>query len=1018
MSNKLILKASAGTGKTYRLSLEFIASLIQGIDFKDILVMTFTKKATAEIKERILIFLKDICEDEEKRKEIEENIKKIYGDSLVFDITKIKRIYKNIIENKDKLKIYTIDSFTNMIFKKAIAPYLKIYSYEIIDEEENKKILIKTFEKLFENKEDFALFKEFLEDNSEKNMEIYIELIKRIIAQRWKMILIGKDIPQKTRYSHKSTVTLLERVGEILEEIAKIKGKTFFDLVRKEGLEYFRYKDKEEYLKENYKKFLEENIWDGRKVKSKKGDIDSHLEDLKYLYEEFRENLGKELFNTFIIPYEEKLLKIIEKIYSIYDEIKFREKRFTFIDISCYTFKYLEDKELGFIDENGLTDEFFEVIDGKLKSIFIDEFQDTSVLQWRILRNTLAKSENIICVGDEKQSIYGWRGGEKKLFENLSTIIGAKEEELDTCFRSQKNIVEYTNEIFKELALESDKNLPINNNWKFNEVKYRENKVGGLIKIFSGDEEVGAIEKIADEIEKNFSGNYKGIGILARRKKTLEEIASVLGERGIPYILESDTNIVENRGIDGAYFLINWLVKKDFLALLDFLRSDLINVSATNLKKILEAREKIEKNLYSGEGDFEIEREIFLTLQKLYSEYRKYNGKTEFLTYELLERIGIGNRFNSNEDTLNIFTFYKLLKEYKYFGDFLIEYEDNNQKDKFKKVSMGNDNSVSLMTIHKSKGLEFETLFYFVTKNTGGNNKSGMEFYLEMDNTYSQVNSFLITNKKFNLILSKVEERKYLENEKLKEEHEEINNLYVALTRPKKNLYVVINNIKDIAESNFSVLLSNKDRGELILSSQEKSEEKELIKFDVDLSTPKILYKKEVVENRQEALDKIYSHTLQIEGKRIRGNIVHYFLENILEWKDSEVELARRLTFGKYASIVGEKEINDILSQKNIEHIYSRCEKIFNTSWDFVYREYPAYLKVDGENKNFRIDRLMVKLPTTTEKGKIYIADYKTGKFDEEQMKNYILAVNDMLDKSEAKKEDFEIETEFIELLL
>ena len=165
-------------------------------------------------------------------------------------------------------------------------------------------------------------------------------------------------------------------------------------------------------------------------------------------------------------------------------------------------------------------------------------------------------------------------------------------------------------------------------------------------------------------------------------------------------------------------------------------------------------------------------------------------------------------------------------------------------------------------------------------------------------------------------------------------------------------------------------------------------------------------------------MDKIYSHTLQIEGKRIRGNIVHYFLENILEWKDSEVELARRLTFGKYASIVGEKEINDILSQKNIEHIYSRCEKIFNTSWDFVYREYPAYLKLDGENKNFRIDRLMVKLPTTTEKGKIYIADYKTGKFDEEQMKNYILAVNDMLDKSEAKKEDFEIETEFIELLL
>ena len=58
MKNRLILKASAGTGKTYRLSLEYVASLCYGNDFKDILVMTFTKKATAEIKDRILKFLK------------------------------------------------------------------------------------------------------------------------------------------------------------------------------------------------------------------------------------------------------------------------------------------------------------------------------------------------------------------------------------------------------------------------------------------------------------------------------------------------------------------------------------------------------------------------------------------------------------------------------------------------------------------------------------------------------------------------------------------------------------------------------------------------------------------------------------------------------------------------------------------------------------------------------------------------------------------------------------------------
>lgn len=239
MGKKLILKASAGTGKTYRLSLEYIASLMVGIDFKDILVMTFTKKATAEIKERILKFLKEICESEEKRVEIEKNLQNIYGDVFSFEISKVKKIYKNIVENKDKLKIYTIDSFTNTIFKKAIAPYLKIYSYEIVDEEENRKILIRTFEKLFENREDFNLFKSFLEDNSEKDMDRYVELIRNIINQRWKMILLGKNLEKKEPLDYKPALPILEKQEEILKEIAGIKGKPFDDLVKKDYRGYF-----------------------------------------------------------------------------------------------------------------------------------------------------------------------------------------------------------------------------------------------------------------------------------------------------------------------------------------------------------------------------------------------------------------------------------------------------------------------------------------------------------------------------------------------------------------------------------------------------------------------------------------------------------------------------------------------------------------------------------------------------------------------------------------------------------
>jgi len=73
--NNIILKASAGTGKTYRLSLEFIANLIRGVNYKNIVVMTFTKKATAEIKERIYDFLHQIAFDEGNGTELEKNLK-------------------------------------------------------------------------------------------------------------------------------------------------------------------------------------------------------------------------------------------------------------------------------------------------------------------------------------------------------------------------------------------------------------------------------------------------------------------------------------------------------------------------------------------------------------------------------------------------------------------------------------------------------------------------------------------------------------------------------------------------------------------------------------------------------------------------------------------------------------------------------------------------------------------------------------------------------------------------------
>ena len=104
--NKIILKASAGTGKTYRLSLEYIANLIRGVNYKNIVVMTFTKKATAEIKERIYDFLYQIAFEKYDWIGLENSLKELYGfsDSEILK-ENLQDIYFEMIKNKDEIRI-------------------------------------------------------------------------------------------------------------------------------------------------------------------------------------------------------------------------------------------------------------------------------------------------------------------------------------------------------------------------------------------------------------------------------------------------------------------------------------------------------------------------------------------------------------------------------------------------------------------------------------------------------------------------------------------------------------------------------------------------------------------------------------------------------------------------------------------------------------------------------------------------------------------------------------------------
>lgn len=144
-----VIKASAGTGKTYRLSIEYINMLLQGKAPEEIVVITFTRKATAEIRAKIFSNIEKLLERGTIESEmIVDSLIKIGNMSekeKIFEIISKRRT--EMLKRKDKIKITTIDSFINSIFSKIAAPASGLYSYEIIDDTLNREYLMNTLEK-------------------------------------------------------------------------------------------------------------------------------------------------------------------------------------------------------------------------------------------------------------------------------------------------------------------------------------------------------------------------------------------------------------------------------------------------------------------------------------------------------------------------------------------------------------------------------------------------------------------------------------------------------------------------------------------------------------------------------------------------------------------------------------------------------------------------------------------------------------------------------------------------------
>lgn len=1043
-NNRVILKASAGTGKTYRLSLEYIANIIKGVDFNEIVVMTFTKKATAEIKERIFDFTYQVAFEKGMWEDLEKNIENLYRIKNI-DKTKLQQVYFKMLKNKEDIRIYTIDGFTNRIFKTAIAPTLGIFNFETIDQEK-EEFYEEVFTKILGSKDLFEQFKYIIDEKGErKNVSTYVEFIKNLTNLQ-KEYLLAERFVQEVK-NVELTISFVEDLDRAFKyfEIAVNKKNDEREKKKnsREKMEYFmkefihkiysnfkeidnksevqdieKIREKAEKVSKEWEKLFN-TIKDGEigtfshgvKLKnSKTCPIVDELKEIRENYEIFMKGLSKYLIETKIVEGHNKVKEVANKIFELVEKEKIQNKRFTHDDISTYTYKFIFDEKLNFVKDNKPTDEFMDLIGGKIETIMIDEFQDTSILQFKILKLLMSDAKNIICVGDKKQSIYSWRGGEKALFEKLETIIDGKVETLGKSFRSYKEVIENVNKIYENYR----------NDWQYDTVSYREDadyqrgyfeyNINPIDE--NGDEKiVNSYENIIETLKSGKVKNYGKSCIICRTNNHLDEIAKRLNEENIPYTLTSNASLIEHEGVKPLYRLIKFFLYENFQYLLEFMRSDLIGGLNNHVKYILENKEMILKYINSKENEtyqefvnknienLELQKykeidilernnrsfsKILMDLKELKELSLNLNGKDkkENFSKEIINKFEVLNYYNTNSDLKNIFNFFNIMKSYNNLYEFIAEMEED--KEKITQVSSQDVDAVNLMTVHKSKGLEFDTVFYYRRDKKSEQDRRNLISYVEYDKTFDNVTDFLVMLPEYKKILLEGKYYKLEQELKQKEKIEEINNDYVALTRAKKNLILNF----DVRNNEYRNELANKliekygsdseySQGEIV-----EDEKQNIVNNNIELTEIMGYF-----EDNKEDSTKYSSYKTDLEGefRRKQGLAMHYYFEHILNDIENDKKIAKSAYLNRYGNMLGKENLIKLLERMN--KFIDNNKEIYNPKHT-IYTEFEIF---DNEGNKKIIDRMNID----EQNKKIWIYDYKTGhepqekEYYHEQLENY-----------------------------
>ena len=1020
-----VINASAGSGKTYTLVQRLLMICLrypnQPDAIRTVIALTFTNKAANEMKERILFYLGEFVKDNYSENQDLKNIQEALAEQgyrISLDDLQLRsqKVLDYILHHYSTLNIGTIDKFNSRLVKS--------FSYELgLAQNFNLEIqpepyLIEAVDKMLDDigeeqtvSEAFMDFVNYNLDNNERvnlNQTLYSSAKKFVNDIHYKPLQDNKDFEWKA-YENKK--------NELRETIKRLKSESLE--LTKRALELIKSRDIEieDFAsgKNGIGGFFV-NMLEFHNIKDKKFPFPTASEDSKietFLKGASAKGKHKQSEIADILP---QLISWRREIIDLYIDSQKKERILQAIlplkvnaDIQKKLMEIEEENDLvllskfNIIINENLRNEpsafIYEKVGTQFQHYFFDEFQDTSAMQWQNflpLRDNSITSDNtsFTIVGDPKQSIYRFRGGESKLMLDIisgeeTTPKKAIAEHLKFNWRSAKNIVDFNNRLYDFMS----QNLSEEHQKIFGEnaIQGAQSKLDGRVKVHLLENSVKAVfyeetsQKMQQDIQECLDNGFtfSDITILCRGNNDIFNYSQLLGNLKVNY--NGKETYIKTISEKGLTLDLSFTIK----ALIEFLKWEINPKNRQFLVKMmyfLNVSGRIKMNDFTSEIktilSLESKKDIENYINAHYQIKLVQNDVPQLNLYNFIEYY-IQEFSVENKEIDFLLNFLEMLFNYTQnagatLKEFLKFWDDEASKISIQ--ASENIDAVQIMTIHKAKGLEFPVVF--IPMENKNNDKKFSEWYdLNSEDELKTVilNQFSPELENYDEDLAQFNFENSYRNK-----IDRFCIQYVATTRPVEQLFFYIE--KPSKSSN------NLELYDFVTQFQPTENGESLESFDIfPVSDLKKQKKKEKKDYQSENINSISQQTEKVSNIEIAttsknyqnrvehvrmGIFTHEILSQIKTKKDVTKVLNSYLLEGKITneektSIL--ERIENVLNDANYSVYFTENLKIIN--------EREMFATENEQSKTYRPDRLV-----ETKDGFIII-DFKTGEEKEKDQK-------------------------------